>query len=104
MHPPFEASAVESVEGAADTQGMDEPGEREIDALLEQLEEEERDISLRRQRLHDRIATFPNPTTKAELERREREISDERRKLHRRIDDLRARRNELRSQHDEAER
>jgi hypothetical protein len=83
---------------------MNDPGEYEINAQLEQLEAEERDISLRRQRLHDRIATFPNVATKLELERRERELSDERRKLHRRIDDLRVRRNELRSHPEDAER
>jgi septal ring factor EnvC (AmiA/AmiB activator) len=83
---------------------MNDPGEHEIDGLLEQLEAEERDISLRRQRLHDRIATFPNAATKVELERREREISDERQKLHRRIDDLRVTRNELRSQREDVER
>jgi chromosome segregation ATPase len=79
---------------------MDDLNEREIDALLEQLEGEERDISTTRQRLHDRIATFPESAGKANLEVREREISKERRDLHRRIDELRVRRDELRAQRD----
>jgi hypothetical protein len=77
---------------------MDDLDEREVDALLEQLEAEERDISTVRQRLHDRIATFPESAGSANLELREREISKERRDLHRRIDELRARRDELRAQ------
>ena len=81
---------------------MSELTAHEIETLLEQLETEERDISLRRRRLHDRIAIFPDSPAKEELERREREISTERRELHRRIDDLRAQRNELRAQHGEA--
>lgn len=83
---------------AADTRDMDDLNEREVDALLEQLEAEERDISTARRRLHDRIATFPEGAARAHLELREREISEERRDLHRRIDELRARRDELRSQ------
>jgi predicted nucleic acid-binding Zn-ribbon protein len=83
---------------------MSNTNEHEIDVQLERLEEEERDISLRRRRLHDRIAIFPENAAKAELERREREISKERRELHERIDDLRVRRNELRGQHGDAAR
>jgi len=61
-----------------------------LDALIAQLlelQEEERDISARRRKLHDQIATFPNPG----LEAREVEVSRQRRELHRRIDELRAR-------------
>src|SRR3954469_19983393 len=83
----------------ADTHGMGDLNAREVDALLEQLEAEERDISTTRRRLHDRIATFPPETAaRAHLEQREEELSKERRELHRRIDELRVRRDELRSQ------
>jgi hypothetical protein len=77
---------------------MTDPAAHQIDVLLEQLEAEERDISLRRRKLHDRIAIFPDNATKEEFARREREISQERRELHRRIEALRAQRNELRAQ------
>ena len=77
---------------------MADLAEHQINVLLEQLEAEERDISLRRRKLHDRIAIFPDSPANEELERREREISKERGELHRRIDDLRAQRNELRTQ------
>jgi DNA repair exonuclease SbcCD ATPase subunit len=76
---------------------MDDLDERELDALLEQLEAEEQHLSVTRRRLHDRIAMFPGSASSADLELRERELSSERRELHRRIDELRARRNELRS-------
>jgi hypothetical protein len=79
---------------------MDDLNESEVEALLEQLEVEERDLSTTRRRLHDRIAMFPEGAGRANLELREREISNERRELHRRIDELRARRDELRSQRD----
>ena len=62
--------------------------EQDIDALLAQLEAEERIVSLQRRRLHDRLASFPNEAT----EEREREISKQRRELHARIDALRAER------------
>src|SRR3954463_14305004 len=80
----------------ADTRDMDDLNEREVDALLERLEAEERDISTTRPRLPEPIATFPQTAASAHLELREREISNERRELHRRIDELRARRDELR--------
>ena len=80
---------------------MEDSEERELDALLEQLEAEERDISAVRRKLHDRMATFAGVGV-PHLETREREISKERRELHRRIDELRARRDELRSQRDPA--
>jgi len=81
---------------------MRDARERELDLQLEQLEEEERDVSLRRRKLHDRIAIFPDNAARAELERRERELSKERRELHRRIDLLRAERTDVRSHHDPA--
>ena len=56
-------------------------------AELVQLEEEERSVSTRRRKLHERIAMFPDAS--GELERRERELSQERRELHARIDNLR---------------
>jgi len=62
--------------------------EHDIDALLAQLEAEEKIVSLQRRRLHDRLASFPNATT----EEREREISKQRRELHARIDALKAQR------------
>jgi hypothetical protein len=52
--------------------------------LLEQLEAEERAISARRRRLHNRIATFPDTTGSWAQE--EREVSAKRRELHRQID------------------
>ena len=68
----------------------------ELDALLERLEEEERDLSTRRRKLHDRMALFPDPAREAELRAQEAELSQQRRELHRRIDEVRAQRNELR--------
>ncbi len=82
----------------ADTHRMDNLDERELDVLLEQLDADERHLSLTRRRLHDRIAMFPESTARSDLELRERELSKQRRELHRRLDELRARRNELRSQ------
>ena len=66
----------------------------DLDSLLEELEQEERRVSARRRKLHDRIAIFPDET--GELARQEREISQQRRALHRRIDELREQRNQLR--------
>jgi hypothetical protein len=79
---------------------LDALNERKVAELLEKLEAEERDISVTRRRLHDRIAMFPEGAAKANFELREREISRDRRDLHRRIDALRARRDELRAQRD----
>jgi hypothetical protein len=53
---------------------------------LEQLEQQEREVSAIRRKLHDRLDAFPNEVTAA----RERAVSAERRALHRRIDTLRA--------------
>jgi hypothetical protein len=69
---------------------------QEVDALLEQLELEERAVSLRRRKLHDRIALFPDPTGR--LDAMEREVSAERRALHRQIDELRLQRTALRTE------
>ena len=66
----------------------------DLDSLLEELEDEERRVSARRRKLHDRIALFPDET--GDLARQEREVSQERRELHRRIDELREQRNQLR--------
>jgi chromosome segregation ATPase len=55
--------------------------------LLAELEAEERSVSDRRRKLHDRIAMFPDAS--GELARRERELSEQRRELHARIDNLR---------------
>jgi hypothetical protein len=52
-----------------------------------------------RRKLHDRLASFPNPTT----EERERELSKRRRELHAEIDALRARRSSLRLERAEAD-
>ena len=54
-------------------------------AELEQLEEEEHEISAYRRKLHDRIDRFPSEAAVHE----EREVSAKRRELHRRIDELR---------------
>jgi hypothetical protein len=61
--------------------------EREvIGELMKQLEAEERALSVRRRKLHDRIAIFPDTT--GTLEEQEREISRKRRVLHQQIDQL----------------
>ena len=67
---------------------MVSPERQVIEHLLQQLESEERTLSRRRQKLHARIATFPDTTGGWQQE--EREISDLRRELHRQIDALRA--------------
>ena len=56
----------------------------EVELLTElaRLEREERQVSARRRKLHDRIASFPTP----EHEQSERELSRHRRDLHRQID------------------
>jgi hypothetical protein len=70
-----------------DTRSSDWDAEQE--ALLAQLEEEERTVSTERRRLHDRIDNWGGTD---ELYERERELSRRRRELHERIDELRARR------------
>ena len=75
---------------------MSELDERQLDAMLRRLEEEEREVSQRRRRLHDRMAIFPDPTGELQLREREEALSKERRELHRKIDELRVQRNLLR--------
>ena len=60
-------------------------------AELVRLEREERELSVLRQKLHERLSSFPN----AQTEEREREVSKRRRELHRRIDELRKELREL---------
>ena len=61
--------------------------EREvIGELMKQLEAEERALSVRRRKLHDRIAIFTDET--GSWEEQEREISRKRRVLHQQIDQL----------------
>lgn len=67
---------------------MVSPERQVIELLLQQLESEERALSRRRQKLHARIATFPDTTGSWQQE--ERETSDRRREIHRQIDALRA--------------
>ncbi len=60
----------------------------DLDALaleLAQLERREPEISARRRKLHDRLASFPNEFT----QRQERVLSAQRRAIHQRIDELR---------------
>ena len=76
----------------ADTADMAQSRE-EIDALVKELEEEERALSASRRRLHDRLALSPDMNG-ADLEAQERELSERRRDLHARIDRLRASRHD----------
>lgn len=64
--------------------------ESDLEQLLQRLEREERDVSTRRARIHERLASFPNSV----LEEQERELSERRRELHDEIAKVRA---ELRS-------
>lgn len=66
--------------------------ELELDTRLARLERQEREVSLLRRKLHERLASFPNSST----EERERDLSKQRRELHAEIDALRARRSALR--------
>jgi hypothetical protein len=66
---------------------MPEPSP-DVARMLADLEAEERALSLRRRRLHERIAFYPE-TTSEELHRQERALSDKRRKVQARIDALR---------------
>ena len=70
--------------------------EHKLEQLLEELEEEERAVSLRRRRLHDRLALYPE-YGEADLAELERELSQRRRELHARIDALRAQRSGARA-------
>ena len=57
----------------------------DLEAKLERLEQEEREVSALRRRLHERLASFPNDV----LMEQERELSARRRELHEQIDVLR---------------
>lgn len=65
---------------------MDPESRTQLDALLEQLEQEERALSAARRSLHDSLDLFPG---NGSAEERERELSARRRELHGRIDALR---------------
>ena len=65
---------------------MNAVSEVELVTRLARLERDERLISARRRKLHERIASFPTP----EHEEAERELSQQRRDLHRRIDAVQA--------------
>ena len=80
----------------ADTEPMTHDTEKELQELLDELEEEEREISLRRSRLHDRLALYPEYGD-GELDRAERDLSARRRELHARIDAIRAQRSSARA-------
>lgn len=77
-------------------------GPDDLDRLLAQLEEEERLLSKRRARLHDRIdflrangnadGTPASPEQLEALDEQERELSKARKDLHARSDELRAQR------------
>jgi hypothetical protein len=60
--------------------------EPELISQLARLELEDRQVSARRRKLHERIAKFPTP----EHEQAERELSRYRRDLHRQIDAVQA--------------
>lgn len=68
---------------------VDEHEAFEAQRLLAKLEEEEKAVSARRRKLHERMALFPDAAASREVE--ERELSIRRRELHRQIDELRAR-------------
>ena len=68
--------------------------DEQLDAEIEALEEEEREVSARRRKLHDRLASFPNEVTLQQ----EAEISKHRRELHARIDALKAERSRRREE------
>jgi hypothetical protein len=65
-----------------------------LDAQIEALEFEEREVSAMRRKLHDRLASFPNDVTLQQ----EREISKRRRELHIQIDALKAQRSRQRDE------
>ncbi len=75
---------------------MSNDTERELEELLQELEQEEHAVSLRRRRLHDRLALYPDYGG-GDLEAQEHELSARRRDLHARIDALRAKRSEARA-------
>jgi hypothetical protein len=74
---------------------MDANSRSDLDALLEQLEDEERALSALRRNLHDRLDMFPGEG----IAERELEVSNRRRDLHRRIDELCADRHDVAPEH-----
>jgi hypothetical protein len=68
--------------------------EAHLDALIEDLEIEEREVSAQRHRLHERLASFPNEVAS----RQEQELSKRRRELHAQIDELKAERSRRRAE------
>jgi len=59
--------------------------ETELRAKLIELQDEEREVSAQRVKLHERLASFSNPVA----EEQERELSRKRRELHAEIDRIR---------------
>ena len=59
--------------------------EAELRTKLVQLQDEEREVSALRVKLHERLASFRNPVA----EEQERELSEKRRELHAEIDRIR---------------
>jgi predicted transcriptional regulator len=59
--------------------------EGELRAKLEELQAEEREVSAMRVKLHERLASFANPVA----EEQERELSEKRQALHAEIDRIR---------------
>lgn len=72
---------------------MSDPENDDLDALIDQLEAEEREVSELRRKLHDRLSSFPNAVTTDQ----ERALSQQRRELQARIDALRATRSQRRA-------
>ena len=64
--------------------------EAELRARLLQLQDEEREVSALRVKLHERLASFENPV----VEEQERDLSEKRRALHEEIDRIRGLLNE----------
>jgi hypothetical protein len=59
--------------------------EHDLEELLRQLEREEHEVSLHRSTIHNRLSSFPNSA----LEEQERQLSLRRRELHAEIDRIR---------------
>lgn len=72
--------------------------DEQLDAQIEALELEEREVSARRRKLHDRLASFPNDVTLQQ----EQAISKQRRELHIQIDALKAERSRRREEQADA--
>jgi hypothetical protein len=66
---------------------VDEDETFEAQRLLKELEEEEKVVSARRAKLHERMSMYPDAAATREEE--ERQLSARRRELHRQIDTLR---------------